>query len=153
MSRLSLEEAVAAPLQTGNQTDYGPCPRAVVVEEELFYYRRSEAYRDWIEVFTHQGRSLGQFRTLAQFQAEVRSAARSGSRNPRNAAARALLRQTRPLVGHRIVAVEVVEEQGNLLPFTLFILDDGRQLILQSDPEGNDRGFPQVVKPSPEGEG
>jgi hypothetical protein len=152
MSQLSLAEAVQAPWQTGGDTVYSPRARAFLAAGELHYYRRSDHYRDWIEVFHHLGDSRGVHRTLEAFLAETRAAASTRPQSPaaRGRTAQALLDETRPLVGHRIVGVYMIEEADVSFPYTVFLLDDGRQLVLQSDPEGNEGGFPNVVKPTPE---
>lgn len=152
MSQLTLAEAVRAPLQTGEQTRYAPTVRAIVFQGQLHYYRATEHYRDWIEVFAYNGERLGSFRTLSAFLAEKKACVKpERKKEGLGAAAQALLQQTRPLVGRRIVAVQTMEEEGCSMPFTVFVLDDGQLLVVQSDPAGNNGGFPNVVKPTDAG--
>ena len=143
MSRLTLRETVRAPLQTDRITRYGEPTRAVIAAGELFYYRRAEHYRDWIEVFTHKGDSLGSFRSLDHFIGGPRNKSPE-ARSPTEA--QALLAQIRPLVGHRVVAVGIEEIDTVLSPAPVLRFDDGRILTILADPEGNGGGFPDVSK-------
>ena len=147
MSALTLREAVQAPLQKDDQTIFSPVARAFVTAGEFFYYRRAQHYRDWIEAFTHKGESLGSFRSLSHFQNELGS---ESQRRPliKTDAGRALYRALQSLIGHRIVGIEIMEASDCLMPFSVLHIDDGREVIIQSDPEGNDGGFPNVVRPS-----
>src|SRR5690606_29082930 len=96
-------------------------------------------------VFTHRGESLGGFRSLSHFT-------RGWEKEPQRRrlfktdAGKALYRELHPLVGHRIVAITLIEEEGLSMPYSVLILDDGRQLVLQRNPESNDEGFPNIVK-------
>jgi hypothetical protein len=143
MSKLTLAEAVRAPLQTDRVTRYGAGTHAVLARGELFYYRRAECYRDWIEVFTHRGYSLGGFRSLDHFIGEWPDRHSDAA----NSETRALLAQIRPLVGHRVVAAANEEIDTGLSPAPVLRFDDGRILAILADAEGNGGGFPDVSKP------
>ena len=145
MSKLTLAEAVRAPLQPDRVTRYGSGTHAVLVRGELFYYRRAECYRDWIEVFTHRGDSLGSFRCLEHFLAGCGSGPNGG--RPASSEARALLAQIRPVVGHRVVEVGIETVDPGLSPAPVLRFDDGRMLTILADPEGNGGGFPDIAKP------
>ena len=144
MSRITLTEAVSAPLQEDTENRYGTGTHAVLVRGEFFYYRPAEHYRDWIEVFTHRGDSLGSFRSLDHFIGEWPGRHREAAPNTE---ARALLAQIRPLVGHRIVEVGIEEIDTGLSPAPVLRFDDGRVLAILADPEGNGGGFPDIIKP------
>ena len=144
MSRLTLAEAVRAPLQTDRVTRYGTGTHAVLARGELFYSRRSECYRDWIEIFTHRGDSLGSFRSLDHFIGEWPD---RHSDAAANSEARALLAQIRPLVGHRVVEVGIEDIDAGFSPAPVLRFDDGRVLAILADPEGNGGGFPDIIKP------
>ena len=144
MNKLTLREVVRAPLQTDRITRYGESTRAVIAAGEVFYYRRSEHYRDWIEIFTHRGDSLGSFRSLEHFIGEYRDQ-KPTEQAP--AETQALLGQIRPLVGHRVVTVGIEEIDAGLSPAPVLRFDDGRVLTILADPEGNGGGFPDISKP------
>jgi len=144
MSALTLREAVVATLQTDTETRYGAGTHAVLARWEIFYYRRAECYRDWIEIFTHRGDSLGGFRSLDHFIGEWPGRHREAAPNTE---ARALLAQIRPLVGHRVVEVGIEDIDPGLSPAPVLRFDDGRILTILADPEGNGGGFPDIIKP------
>lgn len=150
MSGLTLDEVVRAPLQEDEETRYTSGTRAFIAGGEVFYYRRSAHYRDWVEIFTHRGQSLGSFRALSQLT-DALKAGRERHPLPTSENGRALYRELLPLVGHRIVRIEILEPADCLMPFSVLLLDDGREVIVQSDPEGNDGGFPHVVRPPQKG--
>lgn len=141
MSRLTLAEVVQAPLQEDEETRYAGPTRAFITQGSVFYYRPSEHYRDWIEIFTHRGKSLGSFRALSEFTGALK-VGREPHPLPTSDNGRALYRELLPLVGHRIVRIEILEPEECRMPFSVLLLDDGREVIVQSDPEGNDGGFP-----------
>ncbi len=145
MSALTLAEAVRAPLQTDRVTRYGGSARAVVAAGEIFYYRRAAHYRDWIEVFTHRGESLGSFRCLEHFLVGWGSGSNGG--RPASSEGRALLAEILPLVGHRVVAAAIEEIDAGLSPAPVLGFDDGRVLTILADAEGNGGGFPDVSRP------
>lgn len=147
MSRLTLAEACSAPLQQGENTRCSSRAVAIVLRGELYYYRRSDCCRDWIEVFTFEGRSLGSFRTVSAFAATL-AAGQNCRSLPVTESGRALCRELLPLVGHRLAGIELLEPPDCLMPFTVLKFDDGREIVIQSDPEGNDGGFPNVIDPA-----